>query len=427
MIDNLEQNEDDPDRLGSLFSIDHLVTRMRRNSENLLLLAGHDNPRKWTDSVPLADVARAATSEIEQYNRVSLSVPSGVSLSGQSVSDVVHLLAELIENATIFSPKDTQVLVTQQELVSGGVLIEIIDKGIGISESRLTEMNWRLDNPPVMDVSVSRHMGLFAVARLAERHRIRIRLRPAQPQGLSALVWLPDGLLERSSRFATSSWSAQPAGARAPADGAMASALAGTATAVAIPPSPVPLAGGAGYADENGYAAPAARKPSGWFRGGAAGARPSLPDFGPGPAADLQRDLWATREGARGPAEHLPGPGQDSQMVAGLPVRTPRASQSGAAEPAPGPGQDNQTATGLPVRTPRASLIKDSRPLEGPPGSFPATTANGPQAGNGKALPQRSPDQARSRLAGFQRGTRRAEGQGGSGNQAPVAGEGTLS
>ena len=101
-----------------------------------------------------------------------------------------------------------------QELSSGGVLIEVVDKGIGVSDARLTDMNWRLDNPPTIDVSVSRHMGLFAVARLAERHRVRVRLRPAPPQGLSALVWLPDGVIERSNGIgagATGSWSV-PAG-----------------------------------------------------------------------------------------------------------------------------------------------------------------------------------------------------------------------
>ena len=108
----------------------------------------------------------------KQYARVVLNVQPGVAVVGPAVSDVVHLLAELIENATIFSPKDSPVQVSAQELTSGGVLIEVTDKGIGVSESRLAEMNWRLDNPPVMDVSVSRHMGLFAVARLAERHRI---------------------------------------------------------------------------------------------------------------------------------------------------------------------------------------------------------------------------------------------------------------
>src|SRR5579862_5197652 len=150
MIDSLEQNEGDPDRLSNLFSMDHLVTRMRRNSENLLLLAGHESPRKWTEPVPLADVTRAATSEIEQYARVVLNVQPGVAVVGPAVSDVVHLLAELIENATIFSPKDTQVLLTTRELTSGGVLIEVTDQGIGVSESRLADMNWRLDNPPTI-------------------------------------------------------------------------------------------------------------------------------------------------------------------------------------------------------------------------------------------------------------------------------------
>ena len=135
MIDNLEQSEADPDRLGSLFSMDHLVTRMRRNSENQLLLAGHENPRKWSEAVPLADVARAAISEIEQYNRITLNIPAGIAVVGVAVSDVAHLLAELIENATIFSSKETQVLVSMQELSSGGVLLDISDKGIGVSEA----------------------------------------------------------------------------------------------------------------------------------------------------------------------------------------------------------------------------------------------------------------------------------------------------
>ena len=198
-IDSLEQNEEDPDRLSYLFSMDHLVTRMRRNSENLLLLAGHDSARKWSEPVSLADVTRAATSEIEQYARVVLSVQPGVAISGQAVSDVVRLLAEIIENATIFSAKDTQVRVSAQELTSGGVLIEVSDSGVGISDARLAEMNLRLINPPVIDVSVSRHMGLFAVARLAERHGVRVRLRASTPQGLTALVWLPDNLIERAS------------------------------------------------------------------------------------------------------------------------------------------------------------------------------------------------------------------------------------
>ncbi len=202
MIDALEQNEDDPDQLANLFSMDHLVTRMRRNSENLLVLAGEEPVRKWTEPVPLADVTRAAAAEIEQYARVALSVQPGIMISGQAVADVVHLLAELIENATLFSPRDTQVRVTAEELTSGGVLIEVRDDGVGVSASRLADMNWRLDHPQGVDVTVSRHMGLFAVSRLAERNGIRVRLRPGQPQGLSALVWLPGTLTSHEPTLA---------------------------------------------------------------------------------------------------------------------------------------------------------------------------------------------------------------------------------
>jgi K+-sensing histidine kinase KdpD len=223
--------------------MDHMVTRMRRNSENLLLLAGHEGARKWSDPVSVADVARAAVSEIEHYARVVLSIQPGVAVVGPAVSDVVHLLAELIENATLFSPTDTAVQVSGAELASGGVLLEITDKGIGIPEERLAEMNWRLRSTPVIDVSVSRHMGLFAVARLAERHGVQVRLRPASPQGLSALVWLPDAVIEHMAR--------PFAGPRPP--------LAAQAAGLQVRRSP----------GQSGITAPAAdgQEPVDWFRG----------------------------------------------------------------------------------------------------------------------------------------------------------------
>jgi signal transduction histidine kinase len=400
MIDNLEQNEDDPDRLGSLFSMDHLVTRMRRNSENLLLLAGHENPRKWSESVPLADIARAATSEIEQYNRVTLNIPPGVSVIGQAVSDVVHLLAELVENATIFSPKDTQVHVGMQELSSGGVLIEVVDKGIGVSEARLTDMNWRLDNPPTIDVSVSRHMGLFAVARLAERHRVRVRLRPAPPQGLSALVWLPDSVIERTNRLGsgTSSWSSQPTAARTRAvTGESAALTTGGQGGVGVATA---YAGGNG----NGHGNPALenRTASGWFRGGQEAA-------GRAAAGTLGGQDRAFTDWGRGadPAAAFGEPASSEQTASGLPVRVPRANMP----PGAGGGGGGEAGT-------TDSQAAAPRRVAG--------SGHGP-ANGGHALPRRSPEQARSRLAGFQRGTRRAEGQGGSSGQAPRAGEGTLS
>ena len=202
MIDNLEQNEADSEQLSHLFSMDHLVTRMRRNSENLLVLAGEEPVRKWSEPVPLGDVARAASAEIEQYGRVALTVQPGIMVSGQAAADIVHLLAELIENATLFSPRENQIQVSVGDSPGGGVLVEVRDEGVGVSAARLSEMNWRLDHPPGVDVSVSRHMGLFAVSRLAARHGIRVRLRAGNPQGLTALVWLPGNLTSREQPLA---------------------------------------------------------------------------------------------------------------------------------------------------------------------------------------------------------------------------------
>jgi signal transduction histidine kinase len=187
LIDDLEQGEQDSDRLANLFQMDHLATRMRRNSENLLVLAGHELSRKWTEPVALVDVLRAAVSEIEHYERVI----------GQAVSDVVHLLSELAENATAFSAAETPVKVSGYLLSSGGALVDITDQGVGMGAEEMAHANWRLDNPPVVDVAVSRRMGLFVVARLAARHGIRVRLRPGPAGGLTALVWLPDEVITR--------------------------------------------------------------------------------------------------------------------------------------------------------------------------------------------------------------------------------------
>ncbi len=197
LIDDLEQGEQDSERLANLFQMDHLATRMRRNSENLLVLAGHELSKRWSEPVVLVNVLRAAVSEIEHYERVIPDIQPGISVRGQAVNDVVHLLSELAENATAFSPAETLVHVSGYSLNSGGVLLDITDQGVGMGAEEMAHANWRLDNPPVVDVAVSRRMGLFVVARLAARHGIHVRLRPASKGGLTALVWLPDEVITR--------------------------------------------------------------------------------------------------------------------------------------------------------------------------------------------------------------------------------------
>ncbi|MFI6810841.1 nitrate- and nitrite sensing domain-containing protein [Nonomuraea sp. NPDC050328] len=200
LIEELEHGEEDESRLSSLFRLDHMATRMRRNSENLLVLAGQETARKWSEPVPLVDVARASLSEVENYERVAIQIPSDLEIVGPAVTDTVHLLAELIENAISFSPRETKVVVTSAPVAGGGVLLSVTDLGIGMSAEEMGEANWRLTNPPIVDVAVARRMGLFVVGRLALRHGIQVQLRPREGgPGLTAMVLLPAVLIVPAS------------------------------------------------------------------------------------------------------------------------------------------------------------------------------------------------------------------------------------
>jgi signal transduction histidine kinase len=193
LIDSSELNEDDPERLANLFEMDHLATRVWRNSDSALLLAGHETPH-LAEPLALVDVLRAAASEIEEYGRVILHAQQGVGVSGSAATDTVHLLAELLENATTFSPQTTQVTVSGHAVFGGGSLITITDGGPGMPEEELALFNWQLDNPAPPDMAVARRMGLFAVALLAARHGITVTLSSPPDGGTTAEVYLPAAL-----------------------------------------------------------------------------------------------------------------------------------------------------------------------------------------------------------------------------------------
>lgn len=199
LIEQLESNEQDPDQLSNLFQLDHLATRMRRNSENLLVLAGTDLAKRNVAPVQVVDVLRAAVSEVEQYQRVVVQTPPNATIAGRAANDLVHLLAELLDNATNFSPPDSQVVMSTTRTADESLLVEISDRGVGMTDSELVDANQRLSGPAEVDVSASRRMGLFVVGRLAARHRVGVRLASAAvgggSGGLSASVTVPPQLV----------------------------------------------------------------------------------------------------------------------------------------------------------------------------------------------------------------------------------------
>jgi Nitrate and nitrite sensing/HAMP domain len=212
LIDDLERNEADPETLEHLFRLDHLATRMRRNAEDLIVLSGADPGRHWAQRMTLVDVVRAAAAEVEEYQRVEFLPLADLEVAGHASVDVIHLLAEIIENATVFSPPNTKVQIAGQS-VPHGYVIEIEDRGLGMSDEELIQANERLANPPEIDFALSRVLGLYVVGRLAQRHGIKVQLRHSWYGGVTALALLPHTLLL---------WPKEPAAITEPAAGAAA-------------------------------------------------------------------------------------------------------------------------------------------------------------------------------------------------------------
>ena len=200
LLDQMERRATDPEALDDLFRLDHLTTRMRRHAEGLVILAGAPPGRSWSSPVRMVDVMRGAIAEVEDYARVSVATRSQAALAGSAVADVIHLLAELIENATTLSPPYTSVRVAG-DTVANGFAIEVEDRGLGMSAQRLAELNERLASPPEFNPSDSEQLGLFVVSQLAKRHGIRVTLKASPYGGTAAIVLIPQHLVVTEEAF----------------------------------------------------------------------------------------------------------------------------------------------------------------------------------------------------------------------------------
>ncbi|MFB4192895.1 sensor histidine kinase [Streptomyces carpaticus] len=442
LIGELEAREADPEQLEHLFKLDHLATRMRRNGENLLVLAGEEPGRRLTEPVPLVDVVRAAASEVESYARIDMAGVPANDIHGAVVTDLVHLLAELLENAITFSSPQTKVRVAATRLPDGRIMIEIHDKGIGLTPEDFAEINKRLADPPSVDASVSQRMGLYVVGRLAERHGIRVQLRPSgERSGTTSLVMLPEAITRGGGGEQ-----------QAPAEDFTVSRIVTPAQESHITEAQrqagLRTAAELGF-DDSRYAAPAVTSAP------PVPAVPQLPQTGTqspyGPAYDAgyttpptspvepaydqlsaQGDQFtghpapteSPQDGPAGSGQRVgftapdPGPAEFGGTTgAGLPRRTPPGPQrhdraeAAPAQQAPEPGEAQwdrgprrearpagTTSAGLPRRVPRANLT-EHQPAE--PGA-----AAGPQV-------SRDPEDVRGRLSNLHRGVR--QGRGGTG------------
>src|SRR5580704_15128274 len=194
LIDTLEQKAADPAALADLFALDHLTTRMRRHAESLAILSGAAPGRSWREPVPVIDVIRAAIAEVEDYRRVSVLTAAEDAVLGPAVADMIHLLAELIENATLFSPSGTRVEVRAGR-VANGFAVEIDDRGLGVEPEQLAEINRQLASPPDFDLANADRLGLFVGGKLAARHGVRVSLRTSPYGGTTAIVLMPNGIV----------------------------------------------------------------------------------------------------------------------------------------------------------------------------------------------------------------------------------------
>ncbi|MFE2917578.1 sensor histidine kinase [Kitasatospora indigofera] len=407
LLDTMERRTEDPAELEDLFRLDHLTTRMRRHAEGLIILSGGSPGRAWRKPVRMVDVVRAAVGEVEDYARVIVRPFPGTGLLGSAVADVTHLIAELVENAAVFSPPQTQVTV-QGEVVAHGFALEIDDRGLGLSGQALDGINQRLSVEQEFDLADTDRLGLFVVSRLARRHGIRVHLRPSPYGGTTAVVLIPRELLaEAPDVMAEQPAAPAPVQARtAPAAGAR----RGQRELVAVPAlaetGPHGRHAGPDSAAEEAdqlagrrggprpSVAEPAREPGGLPRRRAGG-----PVLVPAPAAD-----------GSGRGRHRRDEGPQDPATDGDPAGTPAAGLPGGGLPGagqPAAAQQGSALPGgglLPRRVRQANLAPQLKE------AAQARAAAAPGAVPGEPARERSPEEARATFTSFQRGFTRGRG-----------------
>ncbi|QKW39414.1 nitrate- and nitrite sensing domain-containing protein [Actinomadura sp. NAK00032] len=423
MLDTMERKRDiDPKDLEELFRLDHLATRMRRNAENLIVLSGSIPARGWRQPVPMVDVIRAAVGEVEDYTRVTVLPFGPVELAGRAVGDVTHLLAELIENAVSFSPPDTAVHVGGH-LVANGFAIDIEDRGLGMTEDKLAEINERIVDPPEFNLRSSVQLGLFVVAKLAERYGVRVSLKRSAYGGTTAVVVIPQDLVvEAGTAKAPAATTENGLAVRQPAAvPAGASEQAGQGSVVTLTRQP------AGSPPALVAVPPPASEPD----------DASAPQGDPrttGPQATGPQTTGPQTTGPQGGDPNVTGPqaaeprttGPQTVTTATGPQATgPQTAPAGAPAPTRSPGEpappggpaaagggdsatsppedqppvtESTTPSGLPVRVPQANLAAPLRTDE-------PVVAQEPDEPD---VPGRSPEEIQRIMGSYQRGTRLA-------------------
>jgi len=430
LIENLERNETDSETLEHLFRLDHLATRMRRNAEDLIVLSGADEGRHWAQPMTLVDVVRSAAAEVEEYQRVELLPLADLEVRGQASVNVIHLLAELIENATAFSPPNTKVQIAGQA-VPQGYVIEIEDRGLGMTDEELIQANERLANPPEIDFALSRVLGLYVVGRLAQRHGIKVQLRHSWYGGVTALTLLPHSLLiwPSSQQTMPESSGVQGRAELSPPERTAPAYAAPPPSAAAPPPLP-PMAPAVPARDASGALPIFEAARSDWFAiqpgtpyrpprhashahadamtdgGGGDGA--ATPSAMPAPTRSWATDVPAPRAAEPSPPAEPPPFRPAAFAQAGDSPAPPPLSDHGqapaaaapyrrpdepVASPAPGPVTGPRlTQAGLPRRAPRTNL---------PPGMANEQPTESPQPS------PRSPEEVRSMLSSYRSGLER--------------------